>query len=145
MRVTDVCTRIDDALSIAALYTCILRMLFRLRRSNQKWRSYPSFLIEENRWRAQRYGVNDTLFDFGKGLLVPFASLVDELLDLIAEDAAVLGCEKEAKHALKIATGGTSADRQVLRYEALLGKGATPDEALTGVVDLLIAETIADT
>ncbi len=145
MRVTDVCTRIDDALSIAALYVCILRMLYRLRRSNQKWRSYPSFLIEENRWRAQRYGVQDRLFDFGKGELVPFASLIDELLDLIAEDAAVLGCEKEAKHALNIATGGTSADRQVLRYEELLGKGATPDAALTGVVDQLIAETIAGT
>ncbi len=90
--------------------------------SNQKWRSYPSFLIEENRWRAQRYGVSDRLFDFGKGELVPFATLIDELLDLIAEDAAVLGCEREAKHALKIATGGTSADRQVQCYEKLLAR-----------------------
>jgi carboxylate-amine ligase len=145
MRVTDVCTRIDDALSIAALFLCIMRMLYRLRRSNQKWRSYPGFLIAENHWRAQRYSVKEALFDFGKGELVPFASLVDELLDLIAEDAAVLGCEKEAKHALKIATGGTSADRQVLRYEELIGKGATPEEALKGVVDQLIAETIAGT
>jgi carboxylate-amine ligase len=143
MRVTDVCTRIDDALAIAALYVCTLRMLYRLRRSNQKWRTYPGFLIAENLWRAQRYGVNDRLFDFGKGELVPFASLIDELLDLIAEDAAVLGCEKEAKHALNIATGGTSADRQVLCYEKLIGKGATPDEALKGVVDQLIAETVA--
>jgi glutamate---cysteine ligase / carboxylate-amine ligase len=145
MRVTDVCTRIDDAMSIAALFVCIMRMLYRLRRSNQKWRSYPAFLIEENRWRAQRYGVQETLFDFGQGKLVPFATLIDELLDLIAEDAAVLGCEKEARHALKIATGGTSADRQVQCYEALLGKGATPEAALTGVVDQLIAETVAGT
>lgn len=143
MRVTDVCTRIDDAMAIAALYACILRMLYRLRRANQKWRTYPGFLIAENLWRAQRYGVNDTLFDFGKGKLVPFAALIDELLDLIAEDAAVLGCEKEAKHALNIATGGTSADRQVLRYEELVGKGASKDEALKGVVDQLIEETIA--
>jgi glutamate---cysteine ligase / carboxylate-amine ligase len=145
MRVTDVCTRIDDALSIAALFVCITRMLYRLRRANQKWRSYPAFLIEENRWRAQRYGVSEALFDFGQGKLVPFASLIDELLDLIAEDAAVLGCEKEAKHALLIATGGTSADRQVLCYERLVGNGASPEEALTGVVDQLIAETIAGT
>lgn len=143
MRVTDVCTRIDDAMAIAALYACILRMLYRLRRANQKWRTYPGFLIAENLWRAQRYGVNDTLFDFGKGKLVPFAALIDELLDLIAEDAAVLGCEKEAKHALNIATGGTSADRQVLRYEELVGRGASKDEALKGVVDQLIEETIA--
>ena len=89
--------------------------------------------------------MHDSLFDFGKGSLVPFATLIDELLDLIAEDAAVLGCEKEAKHELTIATGGTSADRQVLCYEELIGKGATRDEALKGVVDQLIAETVAGT
>jgi carboxylate-amine ligase len=145
MRVTDVCTRIDDAVSIAALFACTLRMLWRLRTSNQKWRSYPSFLIEENRWRAQRYGVRETLFDFGKGKLVPFASLIDELLDLIAEDAAVLGCEREVRHALSIATGGTSADRQVARYKKLMQDGASADAALLGVVDQLIAETVAGT
>jgi carboxylate-amine ligase len=145
MRVTDVCTRIDDGVSVAALFVCIMRMLYRLRRSNQKWRDYPGFLIEENLWRAQRYGVNDPLFDFGKGQLVPFAALIDELLDLVAEDAAVLGCEKEVKRALNIATGGTSADRQVLCYEQLIGKGATADAALTGVVDQLIAETVSGT
>jgi glutamate---cysteine ligase / carboxylate-amine ligase len=143
MRVTDVCTRIDDAMAIAALYVCIMRMLWRLRRANQRWRTYPGFLIEENLWRAQRYGVDDRLFDFGKAKLVPFSALIDELLDVIAEDAAVLGCEKEARHALNIATGGTSADRQVLRYEALVGQGASKDEALKGVVDQLIAETVA--
>jgi carboxylate-amine ligase len=120
-------------------------MLYRLRRSNQRWRTYPGFLIEENRWRAQRYGVSETLFDFGKGKLVPFASLIDELIDLIAEDAAVLGCEREVKHALKIATGGTSADRQVARYEKLIADGASVEEALIGVVDQLIAETVAGT
>jgi carboxylate-amine ligase len=145
MRVTDICTRIDDAISVAALYVCILRMLFRLRRSNHKWRSYPSFLIEENRWRAQRYGVRDRLFDFGKGELVPFPSLIDELLDLIAEDAAVLGCEREVRNALNIATGGTSADRQVACYEGLLAQGASTEDALKGVVDQLIAETVAGT
>jgi carboxylate-amine ligase len=145
MRVTDICTRIGDAMSVTALYVCILRMLYRLRRSNHKWRSYPSFLIEENRWRAQRYSVRDRLFDFGKGELVPFAALIDELLDVIAEDAAVLGCEREARNALDIATGGTSADRQVQCYEALLARGAAPEDALKGVVDQLVAETVAGT
>jgi carboxylate-amine ligase len=120
-------------------------MLYRLRTSNQKWRTYPGFLIEENRWRAQRYGVRDTLFDFGKGKLVPFAALIDELIDLIAEDAAVLGCEREVKHALNIATGGTSADRQVERFASLVAGGASVDDALIGVVDQLIAETVAGT
>ena len=56
------------------MYVCILRMLYRLRRANQNWRTYPLFLLAENRWRAQRYGVAGTLFDFGKGELVPFAT-----------------------------------------------------------------------
>jgi carboxylate-amine ligase len=74
MRITDVCTRIEDAVCVAALYASIVRMLYRIRRSNQTWRSYPLFLLSENRRRAQRYGVDSTLFDFGKGELVPFAS-----------------------------------------------------------------------
>ena len=65
---------------VAAMYVCILRMLFRLRRSNQTWRTYPLFLLAENRWRAQRYGVEGTLFDLGKGELVAFGDLVEELL-----------------------------------------------------------------
>jgi carboxylate-amine ligase len=145
LRVTDICTRIDDAVSITAVFACVLRMLWRLRTSNQKWRSYPAFLIEENLWRAQRYGVSDSLFDFGKGKLVPFASLIDELIDLIAEDAAALGCEREVRHALDIATEGTSADRQVARYKQLIADGADNEAALIGVVDQLIAETIAGT
>jgi len=145
MRVTDVCPRIEDALSIAALYVCITRMLYRLRRANQKWRFYPSFLVQENVWRAQRYSVQDSLFDFGQGTLVPFPTLINELIDLVAEDAAVLGCEREVRHALSIATGGTSADRQVATYERLIGEGADPKEALKGVVDQLIAETVAGT
>jgi carboxylate-amine ligase len=58
MRVTDVCTRLEDAVCVAALYGCLSRMLYSIRRSNQIWRQYPAFLIAENRWRAMRYGVN---------------------------------------------------------------------------------------
>ena len=143
MRVTDVCTLIDDALSIAALYLCLMRMLYRLRRSNQKWRSYPAFLIEENRWRAQRYSVRETLFDFGKGELVAFPALVEELIALIAEDAQALGCTAEVEHARQIVANGTSADRQVARFAKLTAEGASRETALRGVVDLLVAETVS--
>ena len=57
MRITDVCTRVEDAVCVAAMYVSILRMLYRIRRANQTWRTYPLFLLAENRWRAQRYGV----------------------------------------------------------------------------------------
>jgi glutamate---cysteine ligase / carboxylate-amine ligase len=141
MRVTDVCTRIEDAVAVAALYVCVLRMLWRLRRSNQRWRQYPVFLLEENRWRAMRYGVGGTLFDLGKGTLEPFPALLDEILDLVKEDATALDCMPEIAHTREIAQRGTSADRQVAVYEAAVKAGARKDEALRKVVDHLAAET----
>jgi carboxylate-amine ligase len=140
-RIMDVCTLLDDALAIAALYVCICRMLYRLRRSNQSWRSYPVFLLEENRWRAQRYGVQGSLFDFGKGELVPFSSLLGELTGLIAEDAEALGCTAEISRLDRILERGTSADRQLATFNAARTEGATPEQALEQVVDMLIAET----
>ncbi len=145
MRISDVCTRLDDAVAVAALFVCLCRMLYRLRRANQSWRSYPVLLLEENRWRAKRYGVEGTLFDFGKGTLVPFRELLEEILELIAEDAAAFGCEAEVAHARVIGREGTSADRQIAIYEQLIAAGASQSEALKGVVDMLIGETLQGT
>jgi carboxylate-amine ligase len=142
LRITDVCTRLDDAMTIAALYVCIARMLFRLRSLNLRWRGYPLLLLEENRWRAQRYGVTDSLFDFGKGDLIPFNELIEELLALLAPDAEALGCEAEIGNAREIVRRGTGADRQVAAFQAALDKGASKDAALRGVVDLLVVETV---
>jgi len=142
MRVTDLCTRLEDAVCVAAMYASIVRMLYRIRRSNQTWRSYPLFLLSENRWRAQRYGVDGTLFDFGRGELVPFRDLVDELLVLLREDAEALDCWPEVEHARTIVDRGTSANRQIACFNRLVSEGAPPDEALRGVVDHLIAETL---
>ena len=83
MRITDVCPLIEDGIAIAALYICIIRMLYRLRRDNKRWRYYPPFLVRENRWRAQRYGTTEGLVDFGEGALVPFPTLLEELFDLV--------------------------------------------------------------
>lgn len=142
MRITDVCTRLEDAVCVAAMYVSIVRMLYRMRRSNQTWRSYPLFLLSENRWRAQRYGVDSSLFDFGRGELVPFRDLVEELLVLVREDAEALGCWPEVEHARTIVHRGTSANRQIAAFNLLVSEGAPQDEALRGVVDHLIAETL---
>jgi len=144
MRVTDVCARVEDGLAIAALYVSLVRMLWRLRRANQTWRTYPVFLIEENRWRAQRYGVGGSLFDLGKGGLVAFSDLLEEIIALVAEDAAALGCEAEIVHARRIVAEGTSADRQVAVYRRLIGAGADEAAALAGVVQSLVAETLSE-
>ncbi len=141
LRIPDVCTLVDDAVCVAALYVSILRMLYRIRRSNQMWRPYPRFLLSENRWRAQRYGVAGTLFDFGRGELVPFGDLVEELLAMVRDDAEALGCRPEVEHARTIVARGTSADRQVAHFNRLLSSGVPREEALRGVVDGLIAET----
>ncbi|MBO0765426.1 MAG: carboxylate-amine ligase [Hyphomicrobiaceae bacterium] len=141
LRIPDVCPLVDDTVCVAALYVSILRMLYRIRRSNQTWRPYPLFLLSENRWRAQRYGVTGTLFDFGKGELVPFGALIDELLDMVREDAEALGCRREAEHARTIVARGTSADRQVACLHGLVARGVPREAALQGVVDRLIDET----
>ena len=74
-RVMDCCTSLEDALSLAALNQCLLRMLYRLRRANQRWRMYSHLLLGENRWRAMRYSYDAGLLDLGQQRIVPFAEL----------------------------------------------------------------------
>lgn len=142
MRVTDVCPLLADGIAIAALFRCILRMLYRLRRRNQRWRYYPPFLLRENRWRAQRYGIAEGLVDFGKGQIVPFPILLEELYELVAEDAAFFGCVAEVAHARQILANGTSADRQLARFEAVKALGGSEEAALVAVVDGIIDDTM---
>lgn len=143
MRICDVCTRLDDGIAIACLYRCLLRMLWRLRVGNQRWRLYLRMLIDENRWRAQRYGADAGLVDFGRAELVPYPELLEELLALVAEDGAHFGCQNELAHAREILVRGTSAHKQVRVYGAALAAGATVPAALQAVVDWLIDATIA--
>src|SRR5512144_859468 len=144
MRITDVCPSLDDAIAVAALWQCVVRMLYRLRRGNQRWRIYDPMLIDENRWRAKRYGIDDGLVDFGKGELVPCADLLDELIELIREDASALDCVTEILHCRTIVARGTSAHRQLATYAAGLAAGASREQALHQVVDMLIDETVRD-
>lgn len=141
MRITDVCTRIDDGVTIGALFMCILRMLYRLKKTNQRWRQYASMLIEENRWRAQRYGLDEGMVDFGRGEILPTSVLLDEIIELVGEDARALGCVNEIEHLRTIIKNGTSSHRQLATYAKALDNGASSHDALVGVVDMLIEET----
>ena len=143
MRIADVCTWLDDGIAIACLFRCLLRMLWRLRVANQRWRIYLRMLIDENRWRAQRYGTDAGLIDFGRAELVPYATLLDELLLLVGEDAAHFGCSAEIGHARTILARGTSANNQLRVYQAALAEGQEPKPALDAVVDWLIQATAA--
>lgn len=142
MRVSDMCTRLDDAMTIAALYQCLLGFLYRLRRNNQRWRTYAPGIIEENIWRAQRYGTAGSLVDFGKGTLVSFADLVDELIEILGQDAVEFDVRDQIRHARTIVSEGTSADRQIAAYEKAIDDGAETHEAHQAVVDELIVDTL---
>jgi carboxylate-amine ligase len=144
MRIPDIPTRLDDSISIAALYQCIIGMLWRLRRSNQRWRIYPHMLVNENRWRAQRYGFDQGLVDFGKGEVVPYARLLDELIELVAPEAARFDCGAEIIRARDILVRGTSAHRQLAIYQTAITEGASKRDALNRVVDWLVEETVKD-
>lgn len=140
-RIMDCCTSIDDATCLAGLTVCLLRMLFRMRRSNLQWRYYPHTLVAENRWRAMRYSFDEQLLDLARGELVPFSELLEELITLLREDAEALGCVREIEHAREIVARGTSAHRQTGIYEDARRHGASEREALEAVVDWLVRET----
>lgn len=142
MRICDVCTRLEDAISIAALYLCWLRMLYRLRLGNQRWRKYLTMLINENRWRAQRYGIDQGLVDYGKGRVVSYIELLEEMHQLLRTDAEYFNCVAEVEHAHSILQRGTSAHWQVRTYLEAKAKGASDEEALCAVVDMLVQESV---
>ena len=144
-RIFDVCTRLEHAVSLAALTACLLRCLYRLRRRNQRWRIYNLMLLDENRWRAMRYGMDEGLLDLARSEIVPVPQLVEEILELVAEDAEALDCVAEVEGVRDILANGTSAHRQVDAYRRARHSGASEQEALREVVEYLIEDTLRGT
>lgn len=144
MRITDVCTRLDDAASLAALTQCVLHSMYRLRRKHMSWQVYSRFLVDQNRWHAMRYGCDGGLVDFADATVVPLADILEELVEMVHEDSEELGCVTELEHVLKIPTRGTSAHLQLETYEQACAAGASREEALRKVVDMLIVETLSN-
>lgn len=143
-RICDVQPRLEHALTLAALQQALARMLWRLAVHNQRWRIYDAFLVAENRWRAQRYGTTEGLIDFGRAEIVDMATLVEEILVLIEEDAAFFGSAAEVAGARDILRLGTSSERQRAVFTAARDTGQTEAEALQSVVRHLIEEFHAD-
>ncbi len=133
-RVCDVCTRVEEAVCCAAILQAVVAKLWKLRRDNMTYRVYPSAMIEENKWRAVRFGLDGKLIDFGKEQELPARELIRELLEWFIDDVVdELGSRREVEYAFKILREGTSADRQLATYDE------TGD--LKAVVDRLIGET----
>jgi carboxylate-amine ligase len=133
MRVCDAQSRVDDTLAIAALIQAIIAKLYKLVRQNITFRVYRRRLLDENRWRASRYGIDGKLIDFGKETEVDTRSLLGELLEFVSTEVNELGSQKEMAHIERIVREGTGADRQLAVWER------TRD--MKAVVDHIIAET----
>jgi carboxylate-amine ligase len=132
-RICDIPTRVDDTIAIAALFQAIVARLTGLIERNLGFRLYRRMLIQENKWRAVRWGLDGMMIDFGKNKEVPTRDLVRELLDFVDPVLDELGSRKEVEHIHTILERGTSADEQLRVYHE------TND--LKAVVDRLIELT----
>jgi carboxylate-amine ligase len=132
-RICDAQSRVDDTIALVALMQAIVFKLQKLRRDNVTFRSYPRRLIDENRWRASRYGLDGKLIDFGRKCEVEERELLNEMLEFISTEIEELGNEAEIAHIERIMREGTGADRQLAVWER------TQD--MKAVVDQIVAET----
>jgi carboxylate-amine ligase len=132
-RMCDVTTKVEEAVAIAALTQALVVKLHRLYKNNQSWRLYRRALIEENKWRAARYGIEGKLIDLGKEEEVPMRALIPELLELVDDVVDDLGSRPAVNYVNTIMKEGTSAERQMKVYEQ------TND--LKAVVRHIVAET----
>jgi len=133
VRVCDAQSRVDDTLAIAALIQAVIAKLHKLLHQNITFRVYRRRLLDENRWRATRYGIDGKLIDFGKETEVEERSLLTELLEFVASEVNEFGTQQEMAHIERIMREGTGADRQLAAYER------THD--MKAVVDQIVAET----
>jgi carboxylate-amine ligase len=133
-RICDIPTRVDDTIAIAALFQAIVAKLYKLIDKNLGFRLYRRMLIQENKWRAVRYGLEGKMIDFGKQKEVPVKDLILELLEFVDDVLDPLGSRKEVEHIHTILQRGTSADEQLRVYRE------TND--LKAVVDRLMELTV---
>ncbi|WP_281541713.1 carboxylate-amine ligase [Maribacter aestuarii] len=116
-RICDVVMTVDEVTCIAALMQCLVAKLYKLNQKNQTFKNYRRLLLNENKWRAARWGVEAKLIDFGKEEEVPFAQLMNELLEFIDDVVDELGCRTEVNYVYQMLEQGSGADRQLKVYE----------------------------
>lgn len=142
LRITDSCTRIEDSLAIAALLRCLVRAHVRRPELGCTHTVYTRRLIDENRWRAKRYGTAAEFIDADGSGTRPFEQIVADLAELIAEDVEALGCHDAVRQMQRIVAEGTSAHEQIRIYRARRDAGVGRFGALKSVVDWLVETTV---
>jgi carboxylate-amine ligase len=133
-RICDVPTRIDETMAIVAIFQALVAKLYKLRTANLNFMTYTRALINENKWRAGRYGIDGKMIDFGKEEEVRTRSLIVELLEFIDDVVDDLGSRDALNYVYQMLENGTGADRQLKVYEE------TGD--LVKVVDYILDETM---
>jgi carboxylate-amine ligase len=144
LRIADSCTNPDDAVAIASLYRCMVRLLDRKPAIHARMTGAERAIAQENVWRAQRYGMHGSFVDAAHGRAVSAELALEETLDLVAEDADALGCASEFDRIRVILAEGTSADRQLSIFTEARGRGLPVHEALRDVVGWLARATAGE-
>jgi len=142
LRICDACTRIEDSLAIAALYRCLVRLLIRRPELAPDWTPYTRRIIDENRWRAKRFGIDAQMLSEDGSPPRPLRAVTEALIGHVAEDARVFGCETELARVRTLFDKGTSAHLQIKLYQASRARGDAPAKAIQSVVDWLVAASV---
>lgn len=132
-RMCDVPMRTDETICLAAIMQALVAKIHKLHSQNLSFRPYRRMLINENKWRAARYGISSKLIDFGKQEEVEYKTLIHELLEFIDDVLDDLGSRKEIEYIHQILEMGTGADRQLAVFEET--------GSLNAVVDYIVSET----
>ena len=141
LRIADSCTRLEDTLTIAAIYRSLVRLAVRKPELNRDMTGSSRALVSENLWRAQRDGIHASFVDENTGSNVPFAAHLETVLESIEEDTQALDCKPEAERARQIVELGTSADRQLAVFAASGDGSGNSEPALSAVVNWLADST----
>ena len=134
-RICDVPLTVQETITIAALFQGICAKLYKLRSQNLNFMMYPRILINENKWRAGRYGIDGSMIDFGKETEVNTRVLIYELLDFIDDVSGPLGIKNAIGYVHNMLENGTGADRQLKVYENT--------KSLVDVVDYIHSQFLA--
>ena len=140
VRICDAQSRVDDTIAIAAVIQAIIYKLHKLQRQNLSFRIYRRRLIDENRWRACRYGLSGKLIDFGAENEVDERELIHEMLDFVAREVDELGSAKEIAHIESILRSGSGADRQLETWTRTQDMRAVMDRITTETYEGLTVE-----
>ena len=141
-RICDAQSRVDDTIALAALMQAVIFKLHKLLRQNVSFRIYRRRVIDENRWRASRYGLDGLLIDFGCRKEVETRSLIHEILEFVGPEVAELGSEAEIAHIETILREGTGADRQIAAWERTHDMKAVVDQIVTETYEGLEVEEL---